>query len=395
MVRRLFFVSPTNVADHRRGGASICSLAWLQAVCQHARGRMTVISPLSREQMPELPERVDEVIAIPGRSALSKVRHLASGSSVDRLSPFLDRFLVDTDIRDSLFLMNSSRGGRFSAWLRARGLPSITFFHNIEADFYSVSERNPILRRFFVRAADRNDRLAYEHSIASVFLTGADAQVMRTRATQAIPGAMVVDRGFFAPKPIASESGGLPPSPHAEILVSCSLGLAQNLPGLMAFLDVWGRSANRRGLAGATVVLAGAAPPQGLCDRARALPRVRLVANPSDAEMESLFASCRVCISTIDAGSGIKVRVAEALRRGRPVIATPHSCIGYESIDRRVLRVAEVPAMAIELESMLSAAEPGALERLAREEFESKLSFRAGSGSIAAVLEHAYAAAGG
>ena len=384
---RYYFVSPTNVADHRRGGASICSLAWLQAACSHAPGRVTVISPLPRDRMPELPAGVNEVVEVPGRSTLSKLWHLATGSSVDRLSPHVDRFLRKADTRNAAFLMNSSRGGRFSAWLRARGVPSVTFFHNVESDFYAVSERNPLARRLLVRAADRNDRLAFRHSVCSVFLTTADASVMRGRAVQEVHGATVVEQGFFAPIPLPSDVDGFPPSPHPEILVNCSLGLPQNLPGLFGFLDQWGRHAGRPGLAGANVVLAGAAPSAELIARARVLPRVRVIADPSDAHMEELFGRCRVCVSTIDAGSGIKVRVAEALRRGRPVVATRHSCLGYEAIDHQVLRATDIPGMMGEVESVLSAGERGALERLARQEFEDKLSYRAGSARIRTLLE--------
>ncbi len=387
MPTRYFFISPTNVADHRRGGANICSLAYLQAIAAHAPGRVTLVSPLPRDRMPELPAGVDEVVEIPGRSPLSKLWHLAAGRSVDRLSPFVDRWIGSANLRGSIVFMNHSKGGRFSARLRALGIPSITLFHNVEADFYAVSERDPIRRSLVVRAARWNDRLAFEHSAASIFLTGEDARVMRSRASQSVPGALLAEHGFFAPIPLPGEGCGLSASSTQEILVNCSLGLSQNVPGLMSFLDHWQAAAQQGGLAAATVVLAGSSPSESLVARARQIPRVRVVANPSDSEMESLFASCRVCVSTIEAGSGIKVRVAEALRRGRPVVATPHSCIGYEAIDPRVVRRSAIETMMAQLAEVMAVSEPGSLERLARDEFERKLSFEAGSVSLARILE--------
>ena len=386
MASRCYFVSPNNVADHRRGGASICSLAYLQALAAYAPGRVTLVSPLSTDRMPELPSGVDEVVEVPERRTISKLWHLAAGNSVDRLSPFMDRFLRSVDVRGSVFFMNSSRGGRFSALLRRRGVPSITLFHNVEADFFAVSERESIKRRLLVRAADRNDRLAFRHSAASVFLTGVDAEVMRRRAVQEVRDAIIVERGFFAPSPLPQDPGALPPSTQPEILVNCSLGLPQNVPGLIEFLEQWRIAADRPGLSDATVVLAGSSPPQNLLALAASLPRVRVVASPSDEQMERLFASCRVCVSTIDAGSGIKVRVAEALRRGRPVVATPHSCIGYEDIDARVLRKVGIGSMMSCLAEVLSPASYGELERTARAEFQDKLSYDAGSAAFEAVL---------
>lgn len=388
MAPRYYFISAMNVADHRRGGANICALAYLQAIAARAPGRVTLVGPLQRDRMPELPSGVDEVIEIPGRSSLSKAWHLVAGRSVDRLSPFLDRWIDRQGLQgSSIVFMNGSSGGRFSARLNALGVRTITLFHNVEADFTAISERDPLRRMLVVRAARWNDRLAFEHSAASIFLTGQDARVMRSRAVQRVSGALLAERGFFAPIPAPGDGGGLPASSTQEILVSCSLGLAQNLPGLMSFLDQWRIASQRSDLSRATVVLAGSSPSGALIARARQIPRVRVVADPSDSEMEALFASCRVCVSTIEAGSGIKVRVAEALRRGRPVVATPHSCIGYEAIDPRVVRSATIETMMPHLAEVIAVREPGLLERLAREEFERHLSFGSGSAALACILD--------
>jgi glycosyltransferase involved in cell wall biosynthesis len=387
MAARYFFISAMNVADHRRGGANICALAYLQAVAAHAPGRVTLISPLARDQMPELPDGVDEVIAIPARSSLWKLWHLASGRSVDRMSPFVDRLLRRTELHEAVVFLNASKGGRFARWLGERGVPSVTLFHNVEADFHAASEPGAIRRRLIVRAAAWNDRQAFEHSHASIFLTAADAEVMRQRAQQRIPGATVVECGFFSPIPVVADHSGLPPSDRRDVLLNCSLGLSQNVPGILSFLECWSRSAGRGGLVDATLVLAGSNPSQQLREQALRTTGVRLVADPSDQEMEQLFASCRVCVSTIDAGSGIKVRVSEALRRGRPVVATPHSCVGYEGIDSRVVRRVEIAGMIAEVEAVLATSDRGVLERLARHEFDEKLSFSAGSRMVGRLLD--------
>ena len=48
--------------------------------------------------------------------------------------------------------------------------------------------------------------------------------------------------------------------------------------------------------------------------------------------MEVYFRKADIYIATVFDGAGMKVKVAEALSYGLPVIGTPHSFIGYEEI---------------------------------------------------------------
>jgi glycosyltransferase involved in cell wall biosynthesis len=386
-MRRIYFISPTNVADHRHGGASICSLAYLQALAELFPRRLTLISPCSREEMPELPDGVDEVVELPPRSPITKGALLLAGIALDRLSPFVDRWIGQTDLRESVVFMNSSRGGRLARRLHRLGVPCITLFHNVEAEYFGASESG-LMKALKVRAADLNDRLAFSFSAASVFLSQFDARLMRGRSVQLIPGASTVEEGFFSPRARQGDES-LPshPAAGAEVLLNCSLGLLQNRPGIMAFLESWQSLAHLPSMQQASLTLAGANPAPELIALAQSLPRVSVCANPSDAEMDSLFARCRVCVSTIDAGSGIKVRVAEALRRGRPVVATPHSCLGYERIDSRVLRCSRIRDMDRALEEVLEWPIPGELESIARHEFEHKLCFEVGRGWLGELLQ--------
>jgi hypothetical protein len=374
MARRIYFVSPTNVADHRRGGASICSLAYLQAVAACAPSGVTLLSPLCRQEMPELPDQVDEVVTIPQRAVVTKAVHLLTARSMDRLSPFVDRFVESRDLRQSLFFMNGSRGGGITRWLRDRGVPSITLFHNVEERFVAASVRNPLMRQLMRRAAARSDRLSFECSIASIFLSGVDARLMHARAAQAIHGAQVVDGGYFAPEELPGESGPLSAPTAHDLVISCHLGVAQNVPGILP------------ALAAARLVIAGASPVPAIAEAVRGVERLDLVANPDDASLRSILARAVASVSTIESGSGIKVRVAESLRTGRPVIGTAHSLIGYERIDRNVLLEADFEGMPGAIADVMGDPRPEARCDLARREYEEKLSFAAGAARVARLI---------
>lgn len=59
--------------------------------------------------------------------------------------------------------------------------------------------------------------------------------------------------------------------------------------------------------------------------RAAALPNLKLLGFVDD--LPTLYRRCRLCLSPTD-GTGLKIKVVEALRHGKPVLASPHSMSG-------------------------------------------------------------------
>jgi hypothetical protein len=266
-------------------------------------------------------------------------------------------------------------------------VPSITLFHNVEEQFVSASVRNPALRFQMRRVADRNDRLAFAWSSVSIFLSDFDAGLMLRRSRQAVPGARLVRSGFFSPRPQVADPGPVPLPVGRDLLIACHLGVEQNIPGIVRFLErSWPLVRDGAGLDVGRLYIAGAHPAQRIVDAVRGQAGVSLVGNPSEQEMRRLLSSSVACVSTIDAGSGIKVRVSESLREGRPVIGTPHSFIGYESIDRRVLMEADAGELHGPIQRLLRRDDVAELCVLARREFDAKLSYDAGAVRMADLL---------
>ncbi|MGL4632794.1 hypothetical protein [Aeromonas veronii] len=61
-------------------------------------------------------------------------------------------------------------------------------------------------------------------------------------------------------------------------------------------------------------------------------PNVMLINSPSNEEMGSIFSNAKFYLSTVSVGSGMKTKVAEALKFSLPVIAHEHSLIGYDDV---------------------------------------------------------------
>ncbi len=115
-----------------------------------------------------------------------------------------------------------------------------------------------------------------------------------------------------------------------------TLSWEANADGLAWFLDeVWPRLAERH--PGARFVIGGKNPPPELQRRVDAHPAVEAVGFVADPE--TYLHQARVFVAPLRFGSGMKLKVVEALMRGIPTVTTS---IGTESIDAEPGRHLEV-----------------------------------------------------
>ncbi|RMH18420.1 MAG: glycosyltransferase, partial [Acidobacteria bacterium] len=102
---------------------------------------------------------------------------------------------------------------------------------------------------------------------------------------------------------------------------------------------VWPRV--RREVAAARWLLAGARPAAAL-RRLAGRDGIELIAEPDD--LEAIRRRARLAIAPLRAGSGVPVKVLEALAAGLPVIATPAAASGLDGLAGGELALAEEPA---------------------------------------------------
>ena len=108
-----------------------------------------------------------------------------------------------------------------------------------------------------------------------------------------------------------------------------TLNYGPNVDGIIWFLDnVWTKNYNNEKF---TLTIAGAHPNEKLKGIIANNTNVTLIDTPDDMTEYFLNADCY--IAPIFDGAGMKVKVAEALSYGLPVIGTTHAFIGYEEIE--------------------------------------------------------------
>jgi glycosyltransferase involved in cell wall biosynthesis len=124
-----------------------------------------------------------------------------------------------------------------------------------------------------------------------------------------------------------------------------TLSWEANVDGLLWFMDkVWpavkGRFPNIR------FKIAGGNPDPRIVEMARGLDGVELLGFVDD--LEPLFQEARLFMSPLLFGSGIKVKVLNAMCRGIPTITTPVGAEGLDVVDGEHLSISETPEQMIE-----------------------------------------------
>lgn len=200
--------------------------------------------------------------------------------------------------------------------------------HNAEHRIWeglAAIEENPLVRIAVALEARRLRRFEAAAICRAHVVLAARDDIPRLRAL-AVPREVFLetmhlgDEGLLErPRPEFDETA-------EELLSVGTLGWEPNADGLLWFLKrVW--PLLRRSRPGLSFTIAGEGCPPTLARVAEAAGGVRLAAFVED--LEPLYRRARVFLAPLRFGSGMKVKVIEAMYRGVPVATTP---VGIESV---------------------------------------------------------------
>lgn len=109
-----------------------------------------------------------------------------------------------------------------------------------------------------------------------------------------------------------------------KLLITGSLYYGPNYEGVTWFINnVWNKVRDN-----CRLYVVGSNPNSKLIDLIKDDNKVELISNPKDTK--EYFMNSDIFISPIFSGAGMKVKNAEAMSYGIPIIGTSHSFIGYE-----------------------------------------------------------------
>lgn len=263
------------------------------------------------------------------RSQLSTLPYIVKSRQNPEL---LSRLLAD----DAPVLLEGLHCCGFIGRLRDADKKVAVRIHNVEHDYYralALKSPQPVRRLYFDIESRRLRR--YEHRLADadILLTISDADTHHYR--RLFPTKNVVNvNPFFDDTDSAATGQGKAP----ELLYHGNMSVEENIQAVNFLLDsVIPLTASRPKL-----TVAGHNAPDAL-----RLRGADVIADPSDAELDSLVANAVVNILVTDQPTGMKLKLMKALGKARgyclvnPPMITDGALAGYCTVADGAVRLAE------------------------------------------------------
>ena len=146
------------------------------------------------------------------------------------------------------------------------------------------------------------------------------------------------------PPPLLPEPNHVARRPRTDVPEFAFVGgfdYAPNRDGLDWFLSTC-RQAVAAATPGAVINVVGAGTAEGLASAAPWGSRVRFLGWVDS--LDAVLGRCTALLSPLRSGSGVKIKVLEALARGLPVVATPAGVQGIDASERIGCLVGSTPA---------------------------------------------------
>lgn len=204
---------------------------------------------------------------------------------------------------------------------KKNNLPVIVRMHNVERDYFRnlYTMKRDLLSKIQELVYGYNERKCVEKSDAILAITDADY----TRILE-LYGAEFSPKIAVNPVCISDESSDLNDEKKG-FLITGSLWYGPNADGALWVLkDVWPFFDKLN----IPLVIAGSNPNPEIIKASKPFKNVWIVENPSD--MSVYFSRAKYYIAPIFSGTGMKVKVAEAMMYGLPIVASEHALIGYQ-----------------------------------------------------------------
>ncbi|MBD3367652.1 MAG: glycosyltransferase [Candidatus Eisenbacteria bacterium] len=364
---RVLFIGQ-DLPGRRRTGGQIATFYQISQLARAGHGVtfLTIVPDGTVSQDAELGGLAD-VIAVPELPKVSTAGYLRGLTDplpvpIRRYTSrrFLARVAEAAAERYDLIFFNSLHSApALPAAGAASDAPAVLFEHNVQSTvmrLFADFQASSAARLYATLQWRRMER--YEASVLPLFdLTLTFSDVDR-RALEEMSEEARVEA-----VPLAIDVGALPEPPHAEendVLFVGSFGWRPNQDSLRWFLEEI-LPAIRATRPGTTVTVVGSPVPQWASLLAGGDGRVSFVGDVDDVFEH--FARSRVLVVPLRIGSGVRVKIIQAMAMGKAVVTTTKGCEGLHVEHDREVRMADDPrSFAREVTSVLD--DDGLRERL-------------------------------
>jgi glycosyltransferase involved in cell wall biosynthesis len=222
-----------------------------------------------------------------------------------------------------------SRYDFIAKYIKARSKKLIVRVHNVEQDYYNnlrISRKGfqPFLRQKYICYQEPS---CLSHADYIICLTKKD----KDRLIELYPNISKNKIGIVpvcVDTPVKNDTNLSINVPY--ILITGSLWYGPNSEGILWFIEnVW-KELQQSSMVikqGYRLVLAGSSPSEEIKSIVKTYHNIDLIDSPKD--IGPYFQNASIYVAPIFNGAGMKVKVAEAMSYGLPIVGTSHAFIGY------------------------------------------------------------------
>lgn len=228
---------------------------------------------------------------------------------------------------DLVFIESTRCGFIFDEKYRYKFQRSICVVHNVELDYLLYNRKwNELFMFIFKKIIRKSEQTTIARCDLLLFLHEFDK-----KRFEFLYNCNVTKKSYFHPVCSFRPTYSIVPASQREkvILFMGSLDALFNEIAITKFLNTcWPGLSNY----GYTLKIAGRNPSEKLIATVKQYQFVQTIANPSQDEMMQIIRNARMLILPDETGTGMKLRVAEAMSYGIPIVGTSAGLTGYTNI---------------------------------------------------------------
>jgi len=237
------------------------------------------------------------------------------------------------DFKPTVILIHFSTLGNLLEKIRKKFSNTLIIqnFDNFEFINRSVASRVALIARAEQYLAYKSERKCLKLADKFIFLTEEEAQsIMDFYGIKKDYIIIPFTMGFCAVS--NNKSMNWNKSKKLTLLFTGSLNYLPNIDGVRFLIKIEAVIKTRLeklGYSDFQIIIAGSSPPESIINSCFQCRNIVLVPNPTNLMLENIFKSADLYISPVFSGTGVNVKILEALYHGLPILSSSHSLKGY------------------------------------------------------------------
>lgn len=316
-MKRILFISTTDI--NRKDGGGLGQKAYYSSLNKIYPGRVDIIMPKEY-----VDDRYPNAKCAPKRNIIKSLL----GGSIHRYKSYVNRYLnQNKDLYDLCVISGGLYAGDMMDMIHNHGLKIIVIHLNFEREYQLDNKSLWTLWGWFPYFVIQNERKAYKMADCNCFMSIGDKNLFIKYYGQVnIPSVIV---GAYEYEKLSIDKIELKKTlPHKCLAITGSLNTVQTSIGINDFKNNY-YEIFRKKCPNWTLLIAGRNPSADIIEFKEAYKdNIDLIPNPTN--IKDVIQNADIYLCPTNVGGGIKLRVMDGLKNGRPILIHEVSARGYE-----------------------------------------------------------------